>query len=406
MSKVLYISYDGMTDPLGQSQVLPYLIGLSKEGYDITIVSAEKKDNYKTNVAAIKHLLSQNGISWHKVFYTKKPPIISTLFDLFKISKLIKKIDKTLQFDLIHCRSYLAALLGLRLKNRGKAKLIFDMRGFWPDERVDGKIWDKGNIIHKRIYSYFKTKEKQFIKSADSIVVLTHKAKQIIEDWSLTNGTPISVIPCSVDLDHFRLKSTYGQSYRSSLDISGDELVMTYVGSLGTWYMLDEMLSFFKVLLASKADSIFLFLTKDNPQIVLENLSKFDIDSSRVRIRGMNREELPKAMAISDFSIFFILPTFSKQASSPTKQGELLSMGIPVIANGNVGDSDYYFDKYPVIGQAISSFNDSAYQSAIDNIESLTNSDENQIREVASANFDLQDAVKTYKGIYEKLLDN
>ncbi len=30
---ILYISYDGMTDPLGQSQVLPYLKGLAKKGY-------------------------------------------------------------------------------------------------------------------------------------------------------------------------------------------------------------------------------------------------------------------------------------------------------------------------------------------------------------------------------------
>ena len=47
MMKVLYISYDGMTDPLGQSQVLPYLCGLSKSGYQFTILSFEKKQRLK-----------------------------------------------------------------------------------------------------------------------------------------------------------------------------------------------------------------------------------------------------------------------------------------------------------------------------------------------------------------------
>ena len=42
--KVLYITYDGMTDPLGQSQVLPYLVGLSEKGYKFTILSFEKKE--------------------------------------------------------------------------------------------------------------------------------------------------------------------------------------------------------------------------------------------------------------------------------------------------------------------------------------------------------------------------
>ena len=43
--KILYISYDGMTDQLGQSQVIPYLIGLSGKGHQIHILSAEKDEN-------------------------------------------------------------------------------------------------------------------------------------------------------------------------------------------------------------------------------------------------------------------------------------------------------------------------------------------------------------------------
>ena len=43
---ILYISYDGLTDSLGQSQILPYIIGLSKQGYRFTIVSAEKEKVY------------------------------------------------------------------------------------------------------------------------------------------------------------------------------------------------------------------------------------------------------------------------------------------------------------------------------------------------------------------------
>ena len=43
MKRVLYISYDGLTDPLGQSQILPYLQHLAKESYQFTILSFEKK---------------------------------------------------------------------------------------------------------------------------------------------------------------------------------------------------------------------------------------------------------------------------------------------------------------------------------------------------------------------------
>ena len=49
MKKILFISYDGMTDVLGQSQVIPYLAGLTKMGYTFTILSCDKPDKYLAN---------------------------------------------------------------------------------------------------------------------------------------------------------------------------------------------------------------------------------------------------------------------------------------------------------------------------------------------------------------------
>ena len=46
MAKVLYITYDGILEPLGQSQVLNYLEKLS-EDHEITLMSFEKKQDTK-----------------------------------------------------------------------------------------------------------------------------------------------------------------------------------------------------------------------------------------------------------------------------------------------------------------------------------------------------------------------
>jgi hypothetical protein len=43
--KILYLSYEGMTDSLGQSQVLAYMEKLAAN-YSITIVSYEKKARF------------------------------------------------------------------------------------------------------------------------------------------------------------------------------------------------------------------------------------------------------------------------------------------------------------------------------------------------------------------------
>ena len=47
MAGGLYLSYDGISDPLGQSQVLPYLKGLARLGHKIHLISFEK--NFQIN---------------------------------------------------------------------------------------------------------------------------------------------------------------------------------------------------------------------------------------------------------------------------------------------------------------------------------------------------------------------
>ena len=139
---VLYLSYDGMTDPLGQSQVIPYLAGLTKHGYKFTIISFEKFDNYQKRYASIASILKQTSINWAPLTYHKSPPVISTLYDLLMLRNKAIALHKKEKFQLVHCRSYVTSIIGLHLKKTFGIKFIFDMRGYWADERVDGKIWN------------------------------------------------------------------------------------------------------------------------------------------------------------------------------------------------------------------------------------------------------------------------
>src|SRR6476660_3720346 len=147
VKQVLYLSYDGMTDPLGQSQVLPYLIGLGKNGYRFTLISFEKPERFGIAKDAIASLCANNGIEWHPLMYTKNPPIFSTLRDIGSMKSTIKMLQKSKSFDIVHCRSYIAALTGLWMKKQWGTRLIFDMRGFWADERIDGGLLNLQNPV-------------------------------------------------------------------------------------------------------------------------------------------------------------------------------------------------------------------------------------------------------------------
>ena len=138
MKRVLYISYDGMTDPLGQSQVIPYLTGLAKRGHRITVRSCEKRHHFALLHERCEKDFADSGIAWVHVPYSKRPPVLSTYFDLARMRRLGNKLSAGRQLDIVHCRTILSTLVGQGLARRLGAKLIFDMRGFWADESVTG----------------------------------------------------------------------------------------------------------------------------------------------------------------------------------------------------------------------------------------------------------------------------
>ncbi len=400
---VLYISYDGMTDPLGQSQVLPYLEGLSKKDYVITLISFEKEDR-KGDKEKIKKLTESMSIDWLPLTYTKWPPVISTIRDLLKLYRKTKQLLAVKHFSIVHCRSYISALIGLRLKKNHGIKFVFDMRGFWVDERIEGGVWNMSNPLFRVIYRFFKHKEKQFLRESDYIISLTKNGKRTINVLYGDNTPPIEVIPCCVDSDHFdysKIEADELLELKSKLSIDEDNFVLSYLGSIGTWYMLSEMLDFFKLLLAKKNNSIFLFITADNPTEIMDCAHSKGIDKERLRVKVAKRDEVPKMLAVSDVSLFFIKPVFSKKASSPTKLGEIMSMGIPVICNGKVGDIEEVVDQN--VGSIVADFSVLSYKQAIDDIPKLLEKEKSSIRNHAITHFNLQDGIRIYEHVYEHL---
>ncbi len=401
----LYISYDGMTDPLGQSQVIPYLIGLSNKGINITLLSTEKKENYIKHKDKIAKILQDNKISWQTISYTKKPPIISTIIDIYKLHKKAKKIYKTKNFKLVHCRSYIAAFVGLYYKKKKKTAFLFDMRGFYADERLDGKLWDINKPIFKAVYNFFKKKEKQFLQSADFVVSLTNSGKKIINSWTGFESVPIEVIPCAADLNFFSDKNInrYLQTkLKEKLNIKNSDFVLSYLGSVGSWYLLDEMMQFFKILQNKKPNAKFLFISKENKFLITESAVKNKVNTESIIIKPTEREDLPTILSLSTASIFFIKSVFSKQASSPTKMGELMSMGVPIIANAGVGDINEIMnnDNYGII---ITELNKENYKIHANEIDKLQKIDKNKLKEGASKYYSLKKGVEKYFEIYKTI---
>lgn len=393
---MLYISYDGLLEPLGSSQIIPYLKGLSNKGVKYSILSYEKQaDLSKYNdVIKLEKELASHGIEWKRLRYHKSPPVISTFFDVvygcFVSFWLVKKNG----IKIIHARSYVASLIALILKKVCKVKFIFDIRGFWADERVEGGIWKKESLLY-RTAKYF---ERKFIWNSDSIISLTNAGKTELENLPSSNKgiININVIPTCVDLKKFKLK----EEIPTNKNIE-EKFTLIYTGSVSTWYMPYEMFEFFEILQKVINNSYFLILTKEN-KFLKTILQK---SGNNISIFNAGHNMIPQYLHAADTGLAFYKPGFSRKACCPTKFGEYLACSLPVIINSGIGDCDDIILKERV-GVVINEFSSKEYERAVKELKVLLSEGDvlrKRCRAVAEKYFSLEMGVERYWEIYKKL---
>jgi glycosyltransferase involved in cell wall biosynthesis len=405
VNPILYISYDGLIDPLGRSQILPYLIGCARLGHRIHVLSCEKPDQFRRDRETVEALCRDAGILWHPLRYHKRPPVLSSAYDLEALKRNAVILHRRFGFGLTHCRSYIPAAAGLHLKKRFGVPLLFDMRGFWPEEKTEGKSWNLANPLFRLVYRYFKRLERGLLEHSDAIVSLTEAGQQELLRRPELQGKAelITVIPCCVDFGHFRLAEQRDrEASRQRLGIPAGARVLAYLGSLGGNYLLDEMLEFFLAYRARNAGARFLFVTHSDPEPIRRAARERRIGDSEVVIRSASRDEVPTMLAAADAGIAFKRPSFSAQGCSPTKMGEMLAVGLPFVANAGVGDVAEIIGRTGT-GVAVDEFSTAGYARALDQVAGSTMTPAER-RESALACFDVELGIERYDRIYRKLL--
>lgn len=399
IQRVLYITYDGILEPLGQSQVVSYLRGLTDRNIAFTLLSFEKKYSInEESVCRASKDLKNNNIKWARLFYHKTPPVLSTIFDIMQglfFSMILVRKEKV---NIVHARSYVPAFFATFLRKIFKIKFIFDMRGFWADERVEGRVWKRRKVL------YFLTKylERDFLKNADEIIVLTECARQIIRDWGYDAGK-VSVIPCCADVDTFKFSDESRNRLRKKYNLDS-KFIFVHTGSLEYWYMKEQMLDYFNAAKKIEPGSHFLILTHSKKEMFMKLIldRKFKIHDFTILSVPFN--EIPQYLSMADVGIIFITPVFSKLASSPTKFAEYLSCGLPVIINEKIGDLEKHVLESKV-GVVVRNFTDMEYYHTFKQLLDMAKDTDlkNRCRELACNKFSLGFGVDNYYEVYLNL---
>jgi glycosyltransferase involved in cell wall biosynthesis len=403
---VLFLSYNGLLEPILPSQAIPYLKGLVKKGHTFTLLTYEKKRDLtrvgSSGVHELQVRLRRDSIEWRYLRYHKNPPLISTLFDLCAGAMQVLAIIRTRKIEIVHVRGITPGMLILMIARFIRVKILFDMRGLLAEEYVGGGMWKEDSAQFK----FVKMAEKRLLMRADAVTVLTRKHLDLNRslDYLTRRNIPMDVIPCCVDTSKFVYAKPCEPNMRELPGLK-NKFILMYPGKIGSFYLIDEMFDFFRSLLVTIPDAVFLIVTHDESGILNEAARKYGIPREKLAVKtNVPFDEMPSYIRIADAGIFFINP-YKKIGSSPIKMGEFLASGVPVIINPGVGDTEEIV-REERIGVVVGSFNDDAYKAAIDELISLRQ-DKAALRkrcaDTAKKYLSLEKAIDKYATMYELL---
>jgi glycosyltransferase involved in cell wall biosynthesis len=406
--RVLFISYNGMLDPLGQSQVLPYLRELTKRGVRFTLLSFERPKAFtpegRAQCEQLREQLKSQGIEWHWLRYHQRPSIPATIYDVVAGYHKAGALVRRNRIEMVHARGHIPATIALALKRRFDIKMIFDLRGLMAEEYVDAEHWREGGLP----YRLTKATERRILAATDGIVTLTERIWPIIREWKGLRGRAVhhEVIPCCVDLSLFRFSEQERARRRTDLGL-GQRLTLVYSGSLDGWYLTDKMADFFASFLKHNREAHLLWLTTGSHERVRELMRARNVGADNFSVRAVPSAEVASYLAAADVGLAFIKRCVSKIASSPTKNGEYLACGLPLVINAGVGDSDLLINEWKA-GVLIEDFSEDDYLRAAHEIEMMVAGDNvrRKARAVAERVFNLETVGgERYASLYERVLE-
>jgi len=315
--KTLYFSYDGLLDPLGQSQIIPYISAITSSGHSLTIVSFEKVQRTKEQVKLMEIKLQKIGVHWIRLeFRSGKFWAIKRLITgVF----LIRKICRELRPDLLHLRGFVPAIIFQLSMSR--LPFLYDFRGFALGEWVDiGKL--KPSSL---LYLILKKLDQEAVKRASGIVVLEKCAKNLLKNTYEVPNVPFKVIRTCTDVKLYKKRKT---GYKKN----SEPLKFVFLGGARFPYRPDFALMLIGNLIEVGYDCHIDFINESEHEIIKKAIDMTNISKEKVKILSYEHSEIPSILANYDCGIVMVETSYWRRVCSPTKMGEYLAGGLPVIS--------------------------------------------------------------------------
>ncbi len=415
--KILYLNYTSyITQGILKSQVGIPLKKISKNGYNITLFSCERLNEYfnKPKINQIKGEFKKNNIDI--IFLPKFIPkylqvvpawikkgtfIIPFIIDIivFFTAALYHTFYRKIQ--ILHARSYVPGIIGVLIKKITGVKLIFDPRGIIPEELQLARGWKSNDIRYK----IWKIIEKIILKNSDIIYVLSQPFASHIKN--LVPEKEIIITPCSVDTDLFKYDIINRSKIRKFHNLEDKFVIIYSVGCFVPYQVIDDAIEIFNLFKKVKDNSALLICSPDAEKIK-EYAEIHNIISEDIKFLDADFSEMPEIYLASDLGLLVRYPSLISAISSPVKFAEYLACGLPAAVYSGIGDTEQII-KNNNVGLILEPNNNEKNINSIRRFLGLYEKEEESIKSkaayTASEKLSINSIIKIYEHYYDKLIE-
>lgn len=397
MKACLYLTRNGLLEPLGQSQVFAYLRGLAGD-YSITLITYEKAEDW-ADCAAVRRArvaCEALGITWLPQRFRRKPRVVAPVLDMVKMACLLRSVVKNRDIRLIHARSYIPAAVALLANRLAGVPFIFDMRALWPEELITAGRLRRGSLLHQSITAM----ERACLNSSATVVCLTEAAVEHLKAIypEALAGQRLVVIPTCADLQRF-----------TPAEMPPQRSVYSCIGTvLSGWFRVDWLCGWIEAVANMNPEARFEILTREEPEAVRAAVDPAGRFANRLSIVARQPSQMPEALKGHSASVMFYAGgATSELGRSPTRMAEILGTGLPVIANQGVGDVAQVISENRV-GVLVHGNTPEQMASAYEELQDLRQDPElaKRCRSTAEAIFSLKTGTERYRELYQAILND
>lgn len=364
-----YATIDSLSEGVGSSQITPLVSRLSKAGLKINLISFEKTRVEEELIDSFKGM----GVDWTPQVFGNG----GVLGGLLRLNHLRMVISDT---NLIHARSDIPAVSGI-LSN--EAPVLWDVRSLWGDQK--SLIQNTNTKINSSLY---RPLEMLASKRSSAMSTLTNAVVAKLEERNKILPKLRIVVPTAVDLEMYKLDKKMPTQVRA-----------LFSGTYNNFYDLSLSSLFIAELRKLVSCEVHWARPVESP------ISKLDVGEGSVF--SASRKEMSTLISNYSFGVSVCKMDAgpSLTASMPTKIGEFLATGRPMVVNAGLGDMDAFI-REAKIGVILDGSKENLRKGASELIEIITDPDTpKRCRGIAEKYFNMDVGAEKYLKLYSRIVE-